>query len=69
MEKEKNQCGDLIVKASIKRKPRFKAGAELSSSVNLKSVDVEVNDVATEDTETFAIQLHFRGCVNAECDC
>jgi len=54
------KVGDLIVKASIKRKPRFKAGAELSSSVNLKRVDVEVNDVSTEGTETFAIQLHFR---------
>jgi hypothetical protein len=69
VEKEKSQCADLIVKASIRRKSRFKAGAELSGAVNVKHVDVEVNDVATEDTETFDIKLHFRGCVNAECDC
>jgi len=66
---EERQCGDLIIKAEIKRKPRFKAGSELSSSVNLKRVEVEVNDVSTEDAETFDIKLHFRGCVNAECDC
>lgn len=66
---EERQCGDLIIKAAIKRKPRFKAGAELSGAVNVKHVDVEVSDVATEDTETFTIQLHFRACVNAECDC
>lgn len=66
MEKEKNQCSDLIVKASIKRRPRFKAGSELSGHVNLKSVDVSVDDTSTEDAEAFDITLHFKTCANAE---
>ena len=66
MEKEKNQCSDLIVKASIKRVPRFKPGSELSDSVNLKSVDVSVEDTSTEDSEAFDITLHFKTCANAE---
>ncbi len=65
MEKEKNECNDLIVKASITNKPRFKAGSELSSRVNLRQVDVEVSDVSEEDTETFGIMLHFKACVGS----
>ncbi|MCO5268987.1 MAG: hypothetical protein M9897_08850 [Brumimicrobium sp.] len=65
MEKEKNQCSDLIVKASIKRRPRFKAGSELSGRVNLKSVDVLVEDTSTEDAEAFDITLQFKTCTNA----
>ncbi len=65
MEKE-NLCGDLIIKASIKRKPRFKAGSELSGRVNLKRVDVSVDDTSTEDTEAFDITLHFKACANVE---
>lgn len=64
MEQEKNRCGDLIVKASITNKPRFKAGSELSSRVNLRQVDVEVSNESDEDTETFGIVLHFRACVS-----
>lgn len=65
MELEKSRCGDLIVKASITNKPRFKAGSELSSRVNLRQVDVEVSDVSEEDTETFGIMLHFKACVGS----
>lgn len=68
MEEAKQQCGDLIIKASINHKPRFKAGSDLSGIV-MKRVEVEVNDVSTEDTETFDIKLHFKGCVNTDCDC
>jgi hypothetical protein len=66
MEREKSQCSDLIVKASIKRKPRFKAGSELSGKPVNKLVSVEVNDTTTEDSEAFDITLHFRSCANAE---
>lgn len=65
MEQEKSCCGDLIVKASITNKPRFKAGSELSSRVNLRQVDVEVSDVSEEDTKTFGIMLHFKACVGS----
>lgn len=68
MEKEKNQCSDLIVKASIKRKPRFKAGSDLSSTVNVKLMDVEVNDESTEDTEAFDITLHLKSCAVESCN-
>lgn len=68
MEKEKSQCSDLIVKASIKRKPRFKAGAELTGAVNVKRMDVEVNDVSTEDTEAFDITLHLKSCAVESCN-
>lgn len=68
MEKEKNQCSDLIVKASIKRKPRFKAGSDLSSTVNVKRMDVEVNDESTEDTEAFDITLHLKSCAMESCN-
>ncbi|OJX36282.1 MAG: hypothetical protein BGO87_07455 [Flavobacteriia bacterium 40-80] len=68
MEKEKNQCSDLIVKASIKRKPRFKAGSDLSSTVNVKRMDVEVNDESTEDTEAFDITLHLKSCAVESCN-
>ncbi len=66
MEKEKNECNDLIVKASMKRTPRFKAGSELSGKPVNKLVSVEVNDTATEDSEAFDITIHFRSCANAE---
>ncbi len=73
MEKEKNECSDLIVKASMKRTPRFKPGSELSGKPVNKLVSVEVNDTATEDSEAFDITLHFRSCANAEgaepCNC
>lgn len=65
MEKE-NLCGDLIIKASIKRKPRFKVGSELSGTVNLKQVDVEINDTSTEDTQNFDIVMRFRACASVK---
>ena len=65
MEKEKNLCSDLIVKASVKRVPRFKPGSELSDSVNLKIMDLSVADNSTEDSEAFEISLHFKTCANA----
>ncbi len=65
MEKE-NLCGDLIIKASITRKPPFKAGSELSGRVNLKQVDVEINDTSTEDSQNFDIAMRFRACANVK---
>jgi hypothetical protein len=64
MEKEKSRCGDLIVKASITNKPRFKAGSDLSGRVNLRQVDVEISNESDEDTETFGIAFHFRACTS-----
>lgn len=66
MEKEKSQCSDLIVQASIRRKPRFKPGSELSGKPVNKLVNVEVNDMTTDDSEVVDIMLHFRAFVNAE---
>lgn len=69
MENQKNQCTDLIVKASVKRRPpRFKAGAELSGVVNLRSVDVVVDELSTEDLEAFDIMLHFKSCAAENCN-
>ena len=65
MEKEKNLCSDLIVKASIKRVPRFKPGSELSDTVNLKVLDVSVADNSTEHLEAFELTLHLKTCANA----
>lgn len=66
MEETKNQCSDLIIKAAIKKKPKFKAGSGLSGKVNLKSVEVNVDDVSTEDTSAFEIMMHFRGCISED---
>lgn len=64
MEKEKDQCSDLIVKASIKRKIRFKAGTELTSNIT-KRMSVDVNDTSTEDTEAFDITLQLKSCAES----
>ena len=64
MEKEVNQCDDLIIKAAIKKKIKFKAGSDLSGRVNLKSVDISVDKASTEDSETFEFMIHFKGCAN-----
>lgn len=55
MERENCSNSNLTVSIKTKRKPRFKAGAEMSSSVNLVAVDV-VEEVI-EDTEVFEISI------------
>ncbi|MBI1836417.1 MAG: hypothetical protein HYR91_04040 [Flavobacteriia bacterium] len=46
---------DLQVQFKMKKRPAFKAGAELSSTVNL--VSVEVNDESIADSEVFELNL------------
>ena len=66
----KNNCAqsDLILNVS-KRAPRFKAGAELSKSVNL--VDVEWNEEVSDTHEVLEVKLHLRseGCIAKASDC
>lgn len=60
MNNQEIQASDLVVKATIKRKPRFKAGSDLTSTVNVKKLDVEIDDISTEDAEEYivTVQLH-----------
>ena len=46
---------DLIVNLKATRRPRFKAGAELSGKVNI--MDVVVNEEVGEDFEEIEIKL------------
>ena len=66
----KNDCtqSDLILNLS-KRAPRFKAGAELSKSVNL--MDAEWNEELTDTHQVLEVKLHLRseGCIAKACDC
>lgn len=53
----KDNCSksDLIVQVKSRRKPRFKAGSDLSSKVNLVAVDF--NEELTEDTELMEVKI------------
>lgn len=55
------QKENLVVQIKTKRRPRFKAGAELSGAVNL--VVVDINETADNDSETLelAIQIQRSG--------
>ena len=46
---------DLNIEVKATRRPRFKAGAELSGKVNRISIDVDQDE--TIDMETIAIKL------------
>lgn len=61
MENVQTKCSDLTVKASVKFKPHFKAGAELA-----KVVSIMVNDSSDEDSEALDITLHIRSCGEGE---
>lgn len=53
---------DLQVQFRMKRRPRFKAGAELSAKVNL--VAIEVNEENDEDSESFEMNLRIERVSN-----
>lgn len=55
MSEEKKMIEPTQVHVSVKRPRRFKAGAELSGSVNL--VDVEIIEEIDEQTSRFGINL------------
>lgn len=55
MKAENCANSNLNVSIKTKRRPRFKAGAELSSAVNLVAVDVVEEMI--EDTEVFEINI------------
>ncbi|AEA45016.1 hypothetical protein [Fluviicola taffensis] len=46
---------DLVLQVKIRKRPRFKAGAELSSAVNLT---VEVNETEERDSNVMELKLH-----------
>lgn len=60
---------DLQIAVKAKRTPRFKAGAELSKSVNL--IDVEYNEEVTDTYEMLEVKLLLRSedCVHEGSDC
>jgi hypothetical protein len=55
MQTEKCTKSDLTVQVRASRKPRFKAGSDLSSKVNL--VEVDFNEELTEDQELIEVKL------------
>lgn len=58
-ENAKNKCvsSDLVLNVKSKT-PKFKAGADLSKSVNL--VDLDYNSGVHGDSEVFELKLHLR---------
>ena len=52
-----NNCfnDDLKIELKASKRPRFKAGADLSSKVNL--MGVEVNQETTEEVETIEVKF------------
>ena len=60
------QNNDLEVKFGMKRKPAFKAGAELSRKVNLVAIDV--NEELIEDSEVFEMNIKIERSVPSNCD-
>ncbi len=55
MKAENCANSNLSVNIKTKRRPRFKAGAELSGAVNLVAIDV--NEEMIDDTEVFEISI------------
>lgn len=55
MAEEKEKCEGLQINVKAKKRPRFKAGAELSSTVN--SVDVAVDHTIENDTEMIDLSI------------
>ncbi len=55
MNAEKCSQSDLIVNVRSRRRPRFKAGSELSGKVNL--VEVDYNEEITDETELVEVKL------------
>lgn len=63
---ESCQKNDLFLQVKTSRRPRFKAGAELSGKVN--RMNVEVNEVICEEAEDLEIRIHLTSevCTIAE---
>lgn len=57
MENQNNSTNEIVVSASVKRKPRFKAGSDLSSTVSVSKIEIEVEDTSTEDAENYFVSL------------
>lgn len=55
MQTEKCNKSDLTIQLKATRKPRFKAGSDLSSKVNL--VKVDFNEELTEEMELIEVKL------------
>lgn len=55
MQTEQCTKSDLTVQVRASRKPRFKAGSDLSSKVNL--VEVDFNEEITDDMELVEVKL------------
>lgn len=55
MAQEKEKCEGLQINLKAKKRPRFKAGAELSSSVN--SVDIGVDHTIENETEMIDLSI------------
>lgn len=55
---EKANCAnqDLVLNIKATRKPRFKAGADLSKTVN--RMDVDFNHDITDEAEVIEVKLH-----------
>lgn len=53
---EKCKKSDLIVEVKTRRRPRFKAGSELSGKVNLVAIDF--NEEIDETSEMVELKLH-----------
>ena len=58
MEQEEVKCDGLQISLKAKKRPRFKAGAELSNSVNRVEVAVD----HTIENETEMIDLSIKIC-------
>lgn len=66
MQTEKCNKSDLTVQVRSKRRPRFKAGSELSGKVNLVAIDF--NEEITEEMEMveLKLQLTSESCGSAD---
>lgn len=56
MTKDSCSKSDLTVALKTRRRPRFKAGSDLSSKVN--RVEVEFNENITDDVELMEIKIN-----------
>lgn len=55
MQTEKCKKSDLVVNVRSSRRPRFKAGSELSGKVNM--VEVDFNEEANETSELVEVKI------------
>ncbi len=64
MTKDNCSKSDLTVALKTRRRPRFKAGSDLSSKVN--RVEVEFNENITDDSELMEIKINLisEACVS-----